>query len=103
LKGTTSAVVELLLATANVDPNLRDQYSVSPLIRACEIGNIPIVKRLLARDDVDITASSDDGWIPLLTACELHESPEIVDILLAKDGISVNLYDRRGRSRRCGW
>jgi ankyrin repeat protein len=70
------------------------------MIRACEIGNIPIVKRLLTRDDVDIAASSDDGWIPLLTACDqLHESLEIVNLLLAKDGINVNLYNKQRETR----
>ncbi|KAN0068494.1 hypothetical protein V8E54_013218 [Elaphomyces granulatus] len=70
------------------DPSLRDwKYTYR-------------VKKLLTRDDVDIAASSDDGWIPLLTACDqLHESLEIVNLLLAKDGINVNLYNKQRETR----
>jgi ankyrin repeat protein len=46
-----SAIVELLLAAPNIDPNVRDLESNSPLFFACWNGNVSIVKQLLARKD----------------------------------------------------
>ena len=47
------------------------------------------MKQLLARDDVDLNAYGLDGQsTPLITA-SLHDDAEIVNLLLAKDGVLI--------------
>ncbi|KAN0081961.1 Ankyrin repeat-containing domain protein [Elaphomyces granulatus] len=104
-KNGHSDVVELLLATVNIDPDVRNQYSASPLIYACREAYVSIVKQLLNRGDVDVNAVALDGWssqlyiddsstTPLMAATEL----EVVELLLAKDGIDINACNTRGET-----
>jgi ankyrin repeat protein len=46
----------LLLAADDVDPNVGDESSLTPLYWACKMGHVSIVKLLLARDDVSLEA-----------------------------------------------
>ncbi|KAN0074269.1 Ankyrin repeat-containing domain protein [Elaphomyces granulatus] len=78
-------IVELLLAKDGIDVNFCE-----PLYYACKTGDVSIVRQLLARDDVN--PNTTDGS-PLLLAISSRNT-EIVELLLAKDGIDVNLCSR---------
>ncbi|KAN0068684.1 Ankyrin repeat-containing domain protein [Elaphomyces granulatus] len=85
-----SAIVELLLANVDIDPNVRDPLcawlGATPLLYACLWGHVSVVRQLLARDNVDVNCM---GFIfnryvtPLTAACinykklmeELVEAP----------------------------
>ena len=86
------AIVELLLVADDVDPDARNQDSLTPLHWACSMKHVSIVRQLLARDDVNFNAI---GYSPLHTALITPliaaENVEIINLLLAKDGIDVNL------------
>ncbi|KAN0066670.1 Ankyrin repeat-containing domain protein [Elaphomyces granulatus] len=87
-----SAIVELLLAKVNIDPDVRDHgHTVSPLLYACLGGHVSIVRELLARDNVDINCKGRGAhnWTPLTAAC-YERNTEIISLLLTKDGIDVN-------------
>ncbi|KAN0074159.1 Ankyrin repeat-containing domain protein [Elaphomyces granulatus] len=86
-----SAVVELLLAVADIDPNVRCEFNNTPLFYACESGHVSIVKQLLARDDVvlNVQGTGATRLTPLLTAC-YNRHTEVINLLLAKDNIDVN-------------
>ena len=106
-------IVELLLQVDGINPNymgsslhgyaapllLRinrvrsaEMADCTPLIYACMKGYVSIVRQLLARDDVDVNAIGS-GWTPLTAACEFCrvENLEIINLLLAQDGIDINL------------
>ncbi|KAN0085280.1 Ankyrin repeat-containing domain protein [Elaphomyces granulatus] len=93
-----TAVVNLLLARVDIDPNVTDTEFSSPLLHAYMRGHISVAKQLLARDDVDPNTLGLDGWAtPLMLACA-NEDPEMVNLLLAKDGIDVNLSNIDGQT-----
>jgi ankyrin repeat protein len=97
-----STVVELLLALADIDPNVRSQDDANtPLFYACNKGHVSIVKQLLARNDVNLNVLGFDesaGWVtPLTTACN-HRHIEVINLLLAKDGINVNFHNTTNRN-----
>ena len=97
-RGGHSAVVELLLAAVNIDPNARDQNGTTALCSACKNGHISIVKQLLARGDVDLNAHGFHGRLtPLTTAC-YNNHTEIINLLLSKEGIDVNLQALNGET-----
>jgi len=109
VKGGQDTLIEMLLATANIDPNVRDYIDInlygSPLLHACKLRHVSIVKQLLARDDVDVNAFGFSLFeTPLLITCgsEGFISPkskhdgEIADLLLDKAGINVNFPNIRG-------
>jgi ankyrin repeat protein len=86
------AIVELLPAVVNINPDVRDEDGFTPLISACYMGHVSIVQQLLSRTDVDFNCTDNYcGYgTPLITAC--HERHlEIINLLLAKDGIDINL------------
>ncbi|KAN0073515.1 Ankyrin repeat-containing domain protein [Elaphomyces granulatus] len=105
-KNGHSDVVEMLLATANVDPDIRDQYSASPLFYACKNAYeskayVSIVKQLLNRGDVDLNALAIfhklpyvNSSTPLIAASEF----EVVELLLAEDGIDINACNANGET-----
>jgi ankyrin repeat protein len=95
-----SDVVGLLLATVDVDPDVRNKYSASPLIYACQEGHVSIVKQLLNRDDVDLNAIciTFDEWTESSTPLIAAEKLEIVELLLAKEGIDINACNTRGET-----
>jgi ankyrin repeat protein len=105
--GGHSAVVELLLATNNIDPNVRDLRSnytdMTPLIYACKFKKESIVRQLLARSDVDLNAVGYcyGVWMtPLTAACSgFFHYTNISMLLIANDGIDVNLHNPRQQSR----
>jgi Ankyrin repeats (3 copies) len=88
-----SAVVELLLATVNIDPNIREPYpyadKATPLHCACRSGHSAVVELLL--DAVNIDPNIRDLWkaTPLHYACRYCHSA-VVKQLLARDDIDLN-------------
>ena len=91
-------MVEQFLTRDDVDVNAQDKQHVSPLHCACNMDYVGIARRLLARDDIDINAFGfPEGSTPLAIA-SLSQEPDIVNLLLAKDGIKVNLQDDNGET-----
>jgi ankyrin repeat protein len=86
------AIVELLLAVLNIDPDVKGgELGCTPLAHACKKGHVSIVQQLLARNDVDVNArGNSNGCTPLIMAC-VEGHVEIINLLLAKEGIDVNL------------
>ena len=85
-----SAVVGLLLALGNIDPNIGDTDNRErPLHHAIESGHISPIRQLLARDDIDVNAVGDWGETPLLKAIRTGNM-EVINLLLSKDSIEVN-------------
>jgi ankyrin repeat protein len=78
-----SAIVELLLANVDIDPNVRNPWcggrfklGATPLLYACLWGHVSVVRQLLARDNVGVNCK---GFVfnrevtPLTTACINHK------------------------------
>ena len=98
-----SAIVELLLAMINIDPNIRDKRDATPLLYAINGKHTSIVRQLLARDDIDLNTVGIVEWegtvtpllaargtaTPLLAAIE-SRNMEVINLLLSKDSIDVN-------------
>jgi ankyrin repeat protein len=90
-----SAVVGLLLALGNIDPNIGDTDNERPLHRAIKSGHTSPIRQLLARDDIDVNAVGDWGETPLLKAI-MGNMEEVVDSLFARDDLDLNIVDRSG-------
>jgi ankyrin repeat protein len=96
-----NAIVEMLLAMDNVDPDVRDYWNGSPLLSACRQRHVSIVKQLLARDDVDVNVKVFSET-PLLMTCDNEWRPsdelgeEIARLLLDKAGIDINIPNMNG-------
>ncbi|WP_317930264.1 ankyrin repeat domain-containing protein [Halioxenophilus sp. WMMB6] len=90
------AMVQLLLAKG-ADPNRHNPElpSFSPLLLACERGDIKIVAQLLAAG-ADVSASSETGIAPL-ALCAAHTDAATVAALLAL-GAQVDASDQAGQS-----
>jgi ankyrin repeat protein len=59
---------------------------------ACSNRRAAVVKQLLARNDVGPNVAGIKGWgTPLLEALS-NSDTEIINLLLAKDGIDVNVH-----------
>ena len=66
---------------------------------ACNMDYVGIAKRLLARDDIDINAFGfPEGSTPLAIASLSRETDIVNLLLLAQDGIKVNLQDDDGET-----
>jgi len=61
-------VVKLLLETGEVDVNLKDWDSRTPLLWAAKNGHEAVVKLLLKTGEVDLDSKDCDGRTPLLWA-----------------------------------
>jgi ankyrin repeat protein len=108
-KNGHSAIVELLLAMVNINPDVRDvggrhRRDFTPLMYACSQGYVPIVQQLLARNDVNFNARGHHYGTPLILAC-LRGHLEIINLLLAKDSMLINLADQNSLQllQRGGW
>ncbi|KAN0068641.1 Ankyrin repeat-containing domain protein, partial [Elaphomyces granulatus] len=91
-----SAIVELLLANVNVDPDVKHhRYKLSPLLCACLGGHVSVVRQLLAQNNVDVNCRSI-LCTPLTAAC--RPPLEIPKLLLEQEDIDINLPDKKGRT-----
>lgn len=90
-----SDLVQLLLESG-ADVNARDySFQFTPLIMACNAGNVNTV-RLLLEHGADVNATDPDGVTPLYIACE-NDNSAIVRILL-DNGANVNARAKDGRN-----
>ncbi|KAN0068595.1 Ankyrin repeat-containing domain protein [Elaphomyces granulatus] len=103
------AIVKMLLAAVNIDPNVRDHQSLTPLQGACHsypLGSPPdpdIVKLFLAHPDVDINLQAPGGDTALMYAVRSlgyynTKYINIIKFLLDQKDIDVNLRDNKGRT-----
>ncbi|KAN0068712.1 Ankyrin repeat-containing domain protein [Elaphomyces granulatus] len=101
--GGHSAIVKMLLAAVNIDPNVTDRLGATPLNSAVEDGHIAIVKMLLAAVNIDPNVSDIWGSTPLHSAaCSWRNivpfiltgkdvDPDIVSkLLLAHSDVDIN-------------
>lgn len=92
----------------NISPHHKDNSGWTPLIYACEYGNLDIVKILIEKWDVDINQVCNRGYSPLMFCTNLHsvhnlkppkvyieESRKIAKTLLETEA-DVNISDKSG-------
>jgi ankyrin repeat protein len=92
------AVVKLLLAKDNIDPDLQDsQYCRTPLSWAAEGGHEAIVKLLLEIGKVEVDSKDNNGRTPLSWAAEGgHEA--VVKLVLETGKVKVDSKDNNGQT-----
>eukprot|EP00012_Vannella_robusta_P011051 CAMPEP_0206193622 /NCGR_PEP_ID=MMETSP0166-20121206/6679_1 /ASSEMBLY_ACC=CAM_ASM_000260 /TAXON_ID=95228 /ORGANISM="Vannella robusta, Strain DIVA3 518/3/11/1/6" /LENGTH=175 /DNA_ID=CAMNT_0053610375 /DNA_START=226 /DNA_END=753 /DNA_ORIENTATION=- len=90
-------IVNLLLATDDVDINTKDEDGVTGFHHACWNGHTEIINLLLSGDDVDINAKDEDGRTGFHLACE-NGHAEIVNLLLSRDDVDINTKDEDDRT-----
>lgn len=80
------SIVELLLATDGINPNLRGFHGDMPLSCAAGVGHETIIKLFLAADGIEPDCPDFHGWTPLFYAvCNRYEA--VVKLLLATNGV----------------
>lgn len=89
------AMVELLLATAGVNVNLKDSLGETPLSCAIRYRQEAVAKLLLATAKVDINARSLTGATPLFKAVTSVDAV-FVKLLVTTAGIDVNSKNLEG-------
>jgi Ankyrin repeats (3 copies) len=92
--GKHEAVVKLLLAKDQVDPDSKDaSYGQTPLSWAAENGHQAVVKLLLAKDGVDPDSKDSYGHTPLSWAAE-NDHKAVVRLLLANGAEKPQIITR---------
>jgi ankyrin repeat protein len=81
-------IVELLLATGEVDVNVEDDEGETPLLLAVAGGHRDIVELLLATGEVDVNVEDEDGQTALMGAVE-GGYKEIVKLLLVTGNVDI--------------
>jgi len=66
MSNSHKAVVKLLLARDNINPNSKDKFRATPLLLAAEYGSKAVVELLLIRDNVNLDPKSALKDTPLL-------------------------------------
>ncbi|KAJ5820254.1 hypothetical protein N7474_005845 [Penicillium riverlandense] len=91
-------VVDVLMESERVDPEIPDVYGVTPLGTAADRGHEDIVKRLLTgKRRADPNARDENGQTPLFSAA-FSGHLDVVQILLEAEGIDPNLPDLEGKT-----
>jgi ankyrin repeat protein len=90
-------MVELLLATGEVDVNVKDRNEVPALIEAVKRGHKEIVDLLLGTGEVDVNVQEDYGHTALMLAVH-GEHREIVQLLLGTGEVDVNVQNIHGQT-----
>ena len=78
------------------DVNLLDGRRVTPLIDACNNGNLDVIKWLITIDEVDVNATDYRGLTPLMTVYYMGQL-DAVKILVQSQRVDVNQPDRERR------
>ena len=78
-----------------MDADTKNNRGVTPLLAAIGLRRQTVARLLLARDDVNPTYQVSDVPPPLYQAVR-YNCPEIVKILLTKDGVDVNTTTWQG-------
>lgn len=90
-------IVRLLVEDYKCDVNALDKRgSTTPLMRACAVGNLEMVK-LLVELGANVDADNMEGWRALISACDGGHA-DIVDFLI-KAGAEVNFITKK----KDGW
>ena len=90
-------LLQLLLASQDVDINLKGSFGHTPLSWAAEKGYQEVVKLLLTHQDVDVSSKGPLGRTPLSWAAE-NGHYEVAKLLLARQDTDVNSKDLDGRT-----
>ena len=91
------AIVELLLATGQVDVNMGDRSGQTPLFYAAQNGHKAVVELLLATGQIDIDVKDELGQTPLFYAAQ-NGHKAVVELLLAIGQIDVDVKDKLGQT-----
>jgi hypothetical protein len=93
-----NAIVNLLLAKDNIDPDLKDsQYGRTPLSWAARDGHEAVVKLLLETGQVEVDSKDKDDPTPLSWAIE-REHEAVVKLLLETGQVEVDLKNKDRRT-----
>ncbi|KAG5290058.1 ankyrin repeat protein [Histoplasma ohiense] len=84
------AIVRLLLAVDNVNPNIPDRDGRSPLWVAAAFGNAELARLLLGKDMIDVNQRDQHNWTPLTIASELGHVA-VVKLLIERDDLEVDV------------
>jgi len=88
-------VVRQLLASG-ADPNLRDLYGWTSLMRAVYEGREQVVQALLEQPNIDLSANNDLGATALHLAAANGNAALVRSLLVA--GADPSMADRKGRT-----
>ena len=94
---TSTAIVELLLAREDCDPNVKDRDGNTPLILSCENSHHKIVKLLLGILKCDPNVRNKAGDTPLHLATRI-ETTRIIKLLLADPQCDPNVTNEKGET-----
>lgn len=86
-------ILHAILRSNDVDINVKDTYSQTPLYWAASEGHEEVTKILVNRKDVDVNSKNIEGESPLYMAAYSGKNA-IVHLLLKQDGIDVNSETR---------
>lgn len=87
-------IVEFLIKSINMDPDLKDENLETPLMKCCKQGHFEIAEFLLENDALSCHIDSQ-GWTALHNAaCFGHL--EIVKLLVERGPVNVNPQSHRG-------
>lgn len=92
-----AAVVQLLIASSEVNPDLEDDQDRTPLSMAARNGHEAVVQLLLAQGDVDPDFKDIHGRTPLCWAAN-NGHTAIVKLLLAIGRVDLEPEDEAGRT-----
>lgn len=87
-------VLAHLLRAVKINPNIRDQYGVTPLMEACRFGRAACVD-LLLEYGADVNAMDKEKASVLMHACS-GESSQLIVACLIEQGAQLNRRDVYG-------
>lgn len=93
-----AARVSHFLASADFDPNERDEEGQTGFVRACRSGHRGVVSILLKDARVDPALADADGATGFLEACGVGQAKVCATLLLADPRIDPNATDAFGRT-----
>ena len=95
---SSTAIVELLLAREDCDPNVKDHDGNTPLMVACKkgySGTLQLLFKLLSSPKCDPNVTNNQGQTPLHVACEKRNAI-VVDTLLETGKCDPNVQTKTG-------
>ncbi|KAH6978063.1 ankyrin repeat-containing domain protein [Fusarium venenatum] len=93
-------ILNILLARPEVNAGLHDQKGLTPLHRACLLGDRKVAELLLQREGVGPNARGLNGQTPrhIAASCRLRGALELMDLLLEQPGVEITDCDYDGRT-----
>ncbi len=85
-----------LLKRKEVDVSAANVHGFTPLLVAVKNGLFGFALKILARDDVQSFNAVDDTGKSALLYAAAKNNQDIVDAMLAKEGVDINLADKSG-------